>query len=168
MARGPRFLELVERHEREIFRFAYRMTGKPEDAADVLQETFLRAFRAFHRLPDGANARAWLFRIAGRLALNHRRAERARRSEPIERAAGLSDPRDDVESAVEERRLAARLERAVLALGPRQRAALLLRKHEGLSYREVAGALGCTEETARANVYQAMRRVRRALATERG
>lgn len=165
-----RFEQILRRHEEEIYRFARRMTGNTEDAADVLQETFLRAFRAFAGLPREANHRAWLYRIAGRTALNLARANRTREALPLQALGDLPEHRDDVESTVESRRLARSLAQTVRALPGRQRIALVLRKYEGLPYDEVAAALGCSADTARAHVYQAMTKIRRDLggATERG
>jgi RNA polymerase sigma-70 factor (ECF subfamily) len=163
-----RFSELIERHEREIYRYTYRMLGDPEDAADVLQETFLRAFRAFPKLDHAANHRAWLYRIASRQALNLLRTQRARPNVPLEQAFEVHDPASDVEDAVEGRRLERRLSACLASLSPRRRAALLLRKYDGLAYREVAQALSCTEQTARAHVSQALGIVKRSLRAEGG
>jgi RNA polymerase sigma-70 factor (ECF subfamily) len=160
------FSELLESHEKEIYRFAYRMTGNPEDASDVLQDTFLRAFKAFPRLPEDANHRAWLYRIAHRQALNLFRSRRVRKTEPLDEARALHDSNDSnghPESLEETRRLARALGHVIRALTPRQRSALLLKKYEGLSYADVAAILGSTEENARAHVYQAMKKVRNGL-----
>ena len=154
---------LLIRYEKEIYRFARRMTGNGEDAADVLQETFLRAFKSFSKLPRKANHRAWLYRIAGNQALNLARANKVRRAFPIERAIHLPERNDDLESLVETRRLARLLSVALRSLPSRQRIALLQRKYEGLSYREIAETLDCSEQTARAHVYQAMGKIRRRL-----
>ena len=158
-----RFEDLLDRHEKEIYRFAWRMTGNRDDAADVLQETFLLAFRAFCKLPPDANYRAWLYKRASRLALNHARSVKVRRSVPIDEAFHLTGPDGDLESLVETKRLAKVLEGVLNRLPSRQRVALLQRKYEGLSYQEIATTLDCTEETARAHVYQAMEKVRRGL-----
>lgn len=158
-----RLEDLVSRYEKEIYRFAYRMTGDKEDAADVLQETFLRAFKSLPRLPDGSNHRAWLYRVAGRLALNLARAKKVRKSVPIEKALHLPERNGDLESLVETRRLARVLAESLRLLSSRQRIALLLRKYEGLPYEEIALTLNCTEESARAHVYQAMNKIRRGL-----
>ena len=139
------------------------MTGNPEDASDLLQDTFLRAFKAFSRLPQGANHRAWLYRIAHRQALNLFRSRRVRRTEPLSEARALSDSNGHPESLEETRRLSRALGEVIRALSPRQRTALLLRKYEGLSYADVAAILGSTEENARAHVYQAMKKVREGL-----
>jgi RNA polymerase sigma-70 factor, ECF subfamily len=160
MPKRVRFAELLESHEREIHRFLYRMSGNAEDASDLLQETFLRAFQAFPRLPHDANYRAWLYRIAHNQALNLFRARRARRTEPLDEAGALQDSNGNPESLEESRRAARVLRRVIRGLTPRQRSALLLKKYEGLSYTEVAAVLGSTEENARAHVYQAMKRIR--------
>lgn len=159
----PRFEELLHRYERDIYRYAWRMTGNREDAADVLQETFLRAFKAYRRLPAEANHRAWLYRIASRLSLNLARSQKIRRSVPIDEALHLPERDGDLESLVETRRLARALPAVLGRLSSRQRMALLQRKYEGLSYSEIALTLGCSEQTARAHVYQAMEKIRRAL-----
>jgi RNA polymerase sigma-70 factor (ECF subfamily) len=160
-----RFEDLLQRYEKEIFRFVRRMTGNSADAADVLQDTFLRAFKSFSKLPREANHRAWLYRIAGRQALNLARSKKVRRAFPIEEAVHLPERNGDLEALVETRRLARVLAGALHRLSPRQRIALIQRKYEGLSYLEIAEVLGCSEETARAHVYQAMNKIRRGLAS---
>jgi RNA polymerase sigma-70 factor (ECF subfamily) len=166
MPKRGRFSELLESHEREIYRFAYRMTGNPEDASDVLQETFLRAFRAFPRLPADANHRAWLFRIAHRQALNLFRSRKVRRAESLDEALALMDSNGHPESLSEMRHLAQALRVLIHGMTPRQRCALLLKKYEGLTYAEVAEVLGSTEENARAHVYQAMKKIRNGLGSK--
>jgi RNA polymerase sigma-70 factor (ECF subfamily) len=160
MAKSVHFSELLESHEKEIYRFAYRMTGNREDASDLLQDTFLRAFKAFPRLPADANHRAWLYRIAHRQALNLFRSRRVRRSEPLDEAKALHDANGDPESLEQTRRLARALRGVIRDLTPRQRSALLLKKYDGVSYRDVAAILGSTEDNARAHVYQAMKKIR--------
>ena len=159
-----RFEELIGKYEKEIYRFTYRMTGNREDAADVLQDTFFRAFRAFRRLPEKANHRAWLYRIASRSAMNLARAKKIRRTLPLDKALHLAESNGDLESLVETRRLVGCLGDIVRALPARQRVALLQRKYQELSYREIAATLNCSEQSARAHVYQAMTKIRRGLA----
>ena len=125
------FEVLLERHEKEIYRFARRMTANREDASDVLQDTFLQAFRAFKKLPEDANHRAWLYRIASRLAMNLARAKRVRKAVPIETVFDLPERDGDLEALVETRRLARSLAQVVLMLPRRPRVALLQRKYEG-------------------------------------
>jgi RNA polymerase sigma-70 factor (ECF subfamily) len=162
-SKTTRFSELLSSHEKEIYRYAYRMTGDPDDAKDLLQETFLRAFQAFPRLPRNANHRAWLYRITYRQALNLFRSRRTRATAPLEEAVELSDSNGHPEALSETRRLARTLAGLIRDLTARQRSALLLKKYEGLSYADVAGVLGTTEESARAHVYQAMKKIRNGL-----
>ena len=102
-------------------------------------------------------------RIAGNTARDLARSKRTRRSLPLESVAEIARTDGDPESETGAKRLVEALGQVVRTLPYRQRVALLQRKYEGLSYREVAATLGCTEQTARAHVYQAMTRVRRHL-----
>ncbi len=168
MPETTRFAALLECYEREIYRFVFRLTGNPEDAADLLQDTFLKAFKAFARLPVDANHRAWLYRIAHNEALNLFRSRTVRATVPLELAASVAGgTEDDPDSLEETRRLARALGDVIRKLTPRQRSALLLKKYEGLSYGEVASVLRCSEENARAQVYQAMKKIRNGLKQER-
>jgi len=157
------FDALVERHQDEVYRYLVRMTRDEQAARDLLQETFLRAFRAFDRLDERAARRAWLYRIAHNACLNY--LTRRRPADPLDDLPGeLRGSRADDPAAIAEGRETLRaVERALALLPPRQRAALLLRRVQDLSYDEVAAALGCSPETARAHVYQAIRAVRRRL-----
>jgi RNA polymerase sigma-70 factor (ECF subfamily) len=153
--------ELVERHRGEILAYLVRLLGNEHDAQDACQDVFLRAHRAFARLAPGSNARAWLYRIATNCARNtaRGRARRSARRADVDLdtlpAHGITSP---------ERRERLRLvARAVRALPTRQRAALLLRRFHGLEYAEIAASLGGNEAAARANVYQAVKKLRVAL-----
>ena len=134
----------------DVYRFLVAAVGR-QAADDCFQETFLSALRAYPRLRDASNLRGWLLTIATRKALDHWRGEK-RRPIPVERvpevAAAEADGRDD------------ELWRAVDALPPMQRAAVIHRYVLDLTYAEVAGALGCSEEAARANAYEGRRKLR--------
>ncbi len=146
------FGELLERHEREIFAYALRLTGARADAEDVYQETFLAAFRAWPP-PRRDNERAWLYRIATNKAIDGARKRRATVSMADLR---LAAPERDGITVLD---LAAAAER----LSPAQRAAFVLHTVEGRPYREVADALACTEEAARTRVTEAKRKLREAM-----
>ena len=153
------FEALVERHQDELYRYLARLARDEHTARDLLQETFLRAFRAYGRLDERDAQRAWLYRIAHNLYLN------SLRRRPAERLDGLvAEPAgsraDDPAVIAEGRETLATVQRALARLPLRQRAALLLRRVQDLSYAEVGAALGCSEETARAHVYQAVRKLR--------
>ncbi len=155
----PDFEELVERHSAEIFAYVWRMLREAHDAEDCLQETFLRAFRAYGRLRAGTNYRAWLYKIA----TNTARSQWKRRTRNDAHTTELDPDRQademSVADRVERKALLAAVTRAVEALPDQQRAALIMRKYQELSYAEIASALDCTEAAARANVYQAVKKL---------
>ena len=155
----PDFEELVERHSAEIFSYLWRMLREAHDAEDCLQETFLRAFRSYDRVRAGTNYRAWLYKIATNTARSH--WKRMKRNEittvdldPDLPAGGMS-----VADRVERKTLLAAVAQAVEELPAQQRAALIMRKYQALSYAEIAAALEGTEAAARANVYQAVKKL---------
>jgi RNA polymerase sigma-70 factor (ECF subfamily) len=123
----------------------------------------LKAFRAFSRLPVDANHRAWLYRIAHREALNLFRSRKVREARTLEEASAVNDANGHPDDIAETRRLVQALRHLIRGLTPRQRSALLLKKYEGLPYAEVAAILGCSEDNARAQVYQAMKKIRNGL-----
>src|SRR5262245_24745127 len=155
------FTLLAERRRPEILAYLVRMLGNRDDAEDACQETFLRAHAAFGRLDADANTRAWLYRIATNTALNLARG-RARRTSRV--VATAPDPLvGTAGTGADERADLHAVGRAVAALPPRQRAALMLRCFQGLDYGDIAASVGGSAEAARANVYQAMRKLRAAL-----
>ena len=159
----PEFESLVAAHSAEIFAYLWRMVRDEADAQDCLQEAFLRAYRACDRLDGRAQHRAWLYRIATNVALTHlkRRGREAARRAPLVPDLADAEPLPG-EAAIRRETLAA-IAAAVESLPEQQRAALILRKYQDLSYAEIADTLGCSEESARANVYQAIRKLRNAL-----
>jgi RNA polymerase sigma-70 factor (ECF subfamily) len=148
------FGELLERHERELFAYALRLSGQRADAEDLYQDTFLAAFRAWPP-PRRGNERAWLYRIATNRAIDRER--RARRIVAnVDDLAIAAPDRDDVTLAD--------LAGAIELLPAGQRAAFVLRKVQGLPYSEIAIALDCTEEAARGRVSEALKKVKVAVA----
>jgi RNA polymerase sigma-70 factor (ECF subfamily) len=145
-------VSLFEQYERPVYAFLLRMVGSREWAEELAQETFLAALRAVDQLPGIADQRAWLYRIATRIALKalkrrHRLAWLPRlkvddyRLNPDDPSGGLAR-RDAVE-------------RALLAVAPEPRAALLLYSHYGLNGAELAEALGVEPDAVKARLYRA-------------
>jgi RNA polymerase sigma-70 factor (ECF subfamily) len=156
----PNFDELVERHSGEIFGYLWRLLRETGEAEDCLQETFLRAFRSYSRVRAGTNYRAWLYKIATNAAHTQWRKQQRDEARTIDLDPDLQSGGMSVADRVEEQTLLAAVTRAVEQLPPQQRAALIMRKYQELSYAEIATALECTEAAARANVYQAVKRLR--------
>lgn len=159
------FETMVATHHGEIYRYLVRATGRTSDADDLSQETFLRAYRAFRALPKDANARAWLFTIATNLSRNHFRSlTRRRRAYEV---VGLLTSERDGEATPDGmavgRELSAVVTTAIGRLPTKQRLAFLQRKIHGLDYDSIGASLGCSAESARAHVFQALKKIRRAL-----
>lgn len=142
----------------EIYRYTWRMVGQTQDAQDLTQETFLRAYRAFERLEPESNVRAWLYRIATNTCLTF--LKRSGRTQTVPLDAAIVADTETPHDTVSRRELLREVAQAVEALPPRQRAAIVQRKYQGLSYVEMAESLGVSEDTARAHVYQGLRKLR--------
>jgi RNA polymerase sigma-70 factor, ECF subfamily len=158
------FEALMSNHHAEIYRYVLRVTGRRQDADDLAQETFLRAFRAHRSLPPDANFRAWLFAIATNLTRNHFRSQKRRRLAYA--AVGSESPETDGERpdrVTLSQELETAVEQVVSGLPLKQRLAFLQRKIHGLDYETIGRSIECSAETARAHVFQALRKVRRAL-----
>ncbi len=158
------FEAVVGAHHAEIRRYLLRVTARASDADDLSQETFLRAFRAYRALPPGANVRAWLFTIATNLGRNHFRAQSRRRrayAAVAWESRAEAPERADGQVLAEEAR--ARVERVIGALPEKQRLAFIMRKMHELDYAEIGTSLRCSAESARAHVFQALRKIRREL-----
>jgi len=124
----------------------------------------VRAYRAYRALPPDANVRAWLFAIATNLCRNHYRAE-GRRRQAMARAAGGAVERGPAwpEGEAIANQASARIERIVTALPVKQRLAFTMRKVHELDYEAIGDSLRCSAESARAHVFQALRKIRRGL-----
>jgi RNA polymerase sigma-70 factor, ECF subfamily len=162
------FRALVERHSQRVFRLAFRMTGNEQDAEDVVQESFLRAYRQLGRFESRANFGTWLYRIVANCSVDLMRARQARhdqvRAEPLDPVAQTSavdgpDPERLATSAEIKRRV----QQALGALSPLERAAFTLRHYEGRSIDEIGRTLGLGTSAAKHSVFRAVKKLRVAL-----
>jgi RNA polymerase sigma-70 factor (ECF subfamily) len=156
----PRFESLVELHSTEIVVFLWRMTGDMKDAEDCLQETFLRAFRAYPRLGSKDNYRAWIYKIASNVARTFLKRRRRFLDQTVDVDPAMVQANPGALEDFDKRSRLAAVAAAVNDLPYKQRAAFMMRKYQGLSYDEIASTLGGSETSARANVYQALKKLR--------
>jgi RNA polymerase sigma-70 factor, ECF subfamily len=163
------FNQLVKRWERPIFALAYRTLGREEDARDVTQETFLRAFRALPRFKGDAKFSSWLYRIALNLCRDWMRKDR--RTPVVAVPDGveieqLMSERPETPS-VEDLAARAELSRTVAAametLPAEQRTAIILKEYQGLTFQEIADLLNCPLSTVKTRVYQGLNLLRKQL-----
>ena len=146
------FRVLVERYGRSVFRLAFRMTGNEFDAEDVVQETFLRAFKQLDSYESRSSFGTWLYRLAANTALMELRARRSRpQSDGDEGLEDFGTP----DSAGHATALSLDLERAVATLPPRARAVLVLYDVEGWKHEEIAQALGMAIGSSKAQLHRA-------------
>ena len=148
------FGQLLERHERELFAYALRLSGQRADAEDLYQDTFLAAFRAWPP-PRRGTERAWLYKIATNRAIDRERKAK-RIVANVDDLALAAPQRDDVTLLD--------LAGVIETLPAGQRAAFVLRKVHGLGYVEIAVALDCSEDAARARVSEALKKVKAGVA----
>lgn len=161
------FNQLVLRWERPIFALAYRVLGREEDARDVCQETFLRAFRALKGFKGQAKFSSWLYRIALNLCRDWiRRERRTPVIAPLDADIEPASPRGPVETAEElvvRRDLGQVITRAMTALSEDQRTTIVLKEYHGLTFREIADLQGCPLSTVKTRLYQGLSVLRRQL-----
>lgn len=150
--------ELVERHASALARFAVSC-GAREDVEELVQDTFVRAFASLDGFRGESAFRTWLFSIERRLLMDRRRAER-RRPQGTELADDAAATEYDALDEVVAGEAEARVRQAIQRLTPTQREVFVLRVTEGLSYREIAGAVGTTEGAARVHYHNAMRAIK--------
>jgi RNA polymerase sigma-70 factor (ECF subfamily) len=167
------FAEVITLHQRLIYGYLLRFTRHTHDAQDLFQDTFLRAYRAYAALPTDADLRAWLMRIAVNLSKNYVRDRQRRTRVLVDGEQGqehaptrFAENSRTTEQTMISRETAQTLLATIDALPFRQRTALIQRQFEGLEYDAIAANLACSPESARAHVYQALRKLRVVLAAD--
>ncbi len=160
---------LINRWERPIYALAYRVIGREEDARDVTQETFLRAFRGLAAFKGQAKFSSWLYRIALNLCRDwirrKKRSPMATLPEDVELEDLASDagPAETVEDLVSRRELSELVEAAMARLPEEQRTAIILKEYHGMTFQEIADLQGCPLSTVKTRLYQGLSVLRREL-----
>ncbi len=157
--------ELFAKHQNEIYAYLLRMLRDPDLAADLTQDAFVKAYKAYDALEKPENARAWLYQIAHRVALDDLRRRRIVRFVPLVGEARNSAP--SAEHLVMDARLSGDLQHALEKIPERQRAALLLAELHDMTGLELAATLGVSHVAARALLTRARESLRQALAAEK-
>ena len=163
------FNQLVLRWERPIYALAYRVIGR-EDARDVCQETFLRAFRALGGFKGQAKFSSWLYRITLNLCRDWIRRQRRQPVAQAPEGVDLLDlvtettPAESIEDLVARRELSQAVQRAMASLPDEQRTAIILKEYHGLTFQEIADLLDCPLSTVKTRLYQGLTVLRRQLA----
>jgi RNA polymerase sigma-70 factor (ECF subfamily) len=149
------FAELVRRHQDAMYRFVLRMVGTRDEALDLTQEAFVRAWQALPQWEPEAQFRTWLFRIAANAALDALRRRRLVAFEPLDETFEPAADEPDPEKRVELKRRVAALEASLAKLSPEHREILLLREVENMSYEEIGETLSLSEGTVKSRLARA-------------
>jgi len=153
---------LVERHRRAVYQLCHRFVGNHEDASDLSQEVFLRAYRGLQSFRGQASVGTWLHRIGVNVCLN-RVSVKKPDSEPIDARQHVDTRTESPSERVLRGERADRVRRAVVMLPPRQRAALILRVYQEMTHQEIADVLGSSVGAVKANVFHALQNLKRIL-----
>jgi RNA polymerase sigma-70 factor, ECF subfamily len=164
------FNQLVSRWERPIFALAYRTLGREEDARDVVQDAFLRAYRGLGGFKGEAKFSSWLYRITLNLCRDWIRRERRaplvqvpEGTDATELADAQAAPSESVEELVGRREMSRAVAKAMAELPEDQRIAILLKEYHGLTFQEIADQLHCPLSTVKTRLYQGLSVLRRRL-----
>ena len=166
---------LVERHSKNVYQMAYRMTGNTQDAEEVVQEAFLRGYKKLSQFVGNANFGTWVYRIGVNYAidmLRQRKAEDSRREWPgketedgfgVDPLSQVQDGRPSPERLARSGELALRMKEALDALTPAERTAIVMRHWEGCAIEEIAEVLRSNGNATKNTVFRAVAKLRRAL-----
>ncbi|MCY3888675.1 MAG: sigma-70 family RNA polymerase sigma factor [bacterium] len=165
--RGDRdaFNELVRSTYRDIYALAYRLTGNPDDAGDVVQDAYVRAYRAIRRFRGDSSFSTWMYRITSNCASTHLSRRTRQRTEELSDDVPIVDlrPEQDPSLRAEAAILRHHIDRAIRALPDRLRQVVVLRDLHDLSHSEIAAELGITTSAAKVRLHRARQRLRAVL-----
>lgn len=156
------FAVIVTRYQRTVYQVCYRFVRNHEDAADLAQEVFVRAFKGLRQFKGDASLGTWLYRVGVNCCLN-RLAVKRPATESIDDSPHVDESHEDPEGRLVRNEKAARVRRAIAQLPPKQRATVLLRVYQELSHEEIAAVLGGSVGAAKANLFHALGNLRRLL-----
>lgn len=168
------FERLVRRHDQGVLRIALHLLGRPEDARDVYQEAFLRAYKNLHTFRFDCSFQTWIYRITTNLCLDQLRRRKVRREEPavLETGEGAVDRRQEIAEpgaagnpmrALFGREVRERLQKVLAGLTDRERTVFELRHFEGMKLKEIGEILGTSEEAAKNCLFRVTQKMRAAL-----
>jgi RNA polymerase sigma-70 factor (ECF subfamily) len=170
---GDAYRVLVDRHSRSVFRLAYRMTGNEQDSEDVVQETFLRAYKQLHRWEARSSFSTWLYRIAANYSLDLVRSKKRHGEVAMNETPAADEPTEVVHAlpslspGPDRLLLSGEVQKCVSdtlnGLSQQERTAFVLRHFEGQSIEEISAALGLSGNAAKHSIFRAVQKLRRAL-----
>jgi len=158
------FEELVHRYQTRLYNLAYRLTGDREEAEDLTQEAFVRAYSALHTFRKGERFSPWVYRILVNLCISFLR--RKKPQVPMDDDAPFVDRSLTPEQALDKKEIQDTVQKAIMSLPEQYRAVILLRHQQDLSYAEIAQALGIPIGTVKTHLFRAREMLQRLLSSE--
>lgn len=159
------FDEIVERHRRSVYQVCYRFVNNHEDAGDLSQETFIRAWKGLKNFKGQAALSTWLYRIAVNVCLN-RVSLKSPDTEPLEAERFVDVRAEEPGAGLIRGERATAVRRAIAGLPEKQRATLILRTYHDLSHQEIANILGSSVGAVKANFFHALANLKKILGSE--
>jgi RNA polymerase sigma-70 factor (ECF subfamily) len=156
---------VVERHQRTVYQLCYRFVGNHEDASDLTQDVFVRAYRGLRNFRGQSSLSTWLYRIGVNVCLN-RVSARKPDTEPIDARAHVDARIESASDRLLRHERAARVRAAIAQLPRKQRAALILRMYHDMAHNEIAEVLGSSVGAVKANVFHALQNLKKMLGEE--
>ena len=163
--RSGAFDLVVERHRRSVYHLCYRFVGNHEDASDLSQDVFVRAFRGLRHFRGQSSLATWLYRIAVNVCLSRASARRPA-SEALDERQHVDTRRESPAEQLLRAERGARVRAAIAELPRKQRATLILRTYHEMSHREIAEVLGSSVGTVKANLFHALGNLKKLLGDE--
>ncbi len=171
------YRRLVLKYQQKVYGVSYGMVQNPEDAREITQEAFIKAYKSLDRFRFDSSFYTWLYRITVNLAIDFKRRAVKRRTDELDETRQYKDEAGEVMHShveaspgkrLERKRLADRIQAAIDQLPPDQRTAILLREVEGLSYKEIAEAMDCAEGTVMSRLFYGRKKLQEILKDVRG
>lgn len=159
------FDAIVVRHRRQVYHLCHRFVHNHEDASDLAQDVFVRAFKGLQRFKGDASLATWLYRIGVNVCLNRVAVKRPQQA-PLDEASNVDASTVDPLHALLRGERAVAVQAAIERLPPKQKATLMLRVYQECSHEEIANALGSTVGAVKANFFHALVNLRRMLTTQ--
>lgn len=153
---------IVERHRRQVYQLCYRFLGNHEDASDMTQDVFVRAFKGLRNFKGDSALGTWLYRVGVNACLNRVSLKRPRMEE-LDHEQHVDERQPDAHELVARGERAVTVRRAIAKLPPKQRATLVLRMYQEMSHEEIAGVLGSSVGAVKANFFHALGNLKRLL-----
>ena len=166
------FAQVYDRYERQVFRYAYHILGNRDDADDIKQETFVKAYQAIRSFRSESSLQTWLLKICGNLCRDKIKSWDRRKvtydSTMREDEMGIANPDDSPQAVVERKELEDVIARAMRGMPAAQREIIVLHEVEGMSYEEIAAVLGCTRTSIKLRLHRARKSLKERVASLMG